>query len=140
MGLISQKFSCENVKAFISFSDQDRIYDMREDQNLINLPVYSITGEIITMKFENFIQGILEKHLILYSGFDLGEHWTGSDGHGKFVNDRSCNMWTDGTSSFRGYYGELNRYISNSNTSPNRYIYAGQQDCNNELKLLCLCY
>ena len=81
------------------------------------------------------------KHLILYSGFDLGEHWTGSSGHGNFVNDRSCNMWTDGTSSFRGNYGELNRYISNSDTSPNRYISTDvPKDCNNELKLLCLCY
>lgn len=128
-------------KAFISFSNTDRIKDLVPYNSS---PVYAVktdgTTTLIKNKWKSLWNGIdITIELMNALGIvSYGNWWSGCKNDGLFESSASCNSWTTNSSGSSGTYGWLNHMWGDEWLAPEGESYT--TGCNEGWVILCVAY
>ena len=125
---------CNNIQAVISTSSQQ----ISDFNNLLsiddNFNVITTERSEFTSNTSEFFNGTGGAMFMKFSDWS----WTGTNNDGTVFNTNNCNNWS---SSSNNDYGRIGKQPSSSNDLINKLEFnGGNAECNNEIKLLCICY
>ncbi len=150
--------SLENIHAFISIDKNDAVSNFPVNHKLpADFEIGGQTGIRIASSWSDLL-GQAELFATLKQA-DIASSfwWSGSDIHGDFIADSSCNSWTSNSNKANGQHGAHNKtsidWLSSKSVEENDTMknVVDEMDlksdekkqgrnCNNQLQVLCICW
>jgi len=120
-------------EAFISISAADEIRDMPTTYTVpTDQPIGSEAGNIIANDWADLLDGSIDMSLEAADIVD-GYYWTASTSAGVFDATNNCTGFTSSGAGVNGTYGD-------NTSATGTWLDADTDTCNNEIKILCICW